>query len=72
LEKGANTDAKEKYSGETPLHYATNNGKKSIISLLLEKGAHPTITNNKGRTPLQCAQENNNQNCVAVFEEFAR
>jgi ankyrin repeat protein len=37
----------------------------------LEKGADPSITNDEGKTPLQYAQEANEQNCVAVFEEFA-
>jgi hypothetical protein len=36
----------------------------------LEKGADPTITNNKGKTPLQIAQEKNNQSCVTAIKEF--
>jgi ankyrin repeat protein len=47
-------------------------GHEAIVSLLLEKGADPSITNDEGKTPLQYAQEENKQNCVAVFEEFAR
>ena len=37
---------------------------------MLEKGADPTITNNNGKTPLQIAQEENKQNCVAAIEQF--
>jgi ankyrin repeat protein len=48
-------------------------GHKAIVSLLLlEKDADPTITDENGKTPLQYAQKENKQNCVAVFEEFAR
>ncbi len=32
----------------------------------------PTITDQNGKTPLQVAQEENKQKCVAVFEEFAQ
>jgi hypothetical protein len=41
-----------------------------MVSILLENGADPTITNNYGRTPLQIAQEYNKQNCVAALEQF--
>jgi ankyrin repeat protein len=61
-------NAKE-MDGTTPLHLACINEHEAIISLMLEKGTDPTITNNKGKTPLQIAQEYN-QNCVAAIEQF--
>jgi hypothetical protein len=38
--------------------------------LLLENGADPTHADNKGRTPLPIAQENDKQDCVAAIEKF--
>jgi ankyrin repeat protein len=72
LEKGADIHAKDDEYGKTPLHLASMEGYEAIVSLLLDKDADPTITDENGKTPLQYAQENNKQNCVAVFEEFAR
>jgi ankyrin repeat protein len=48
------------------------NGHEAVVSLLLEKGADPTISDENGRIRLQIAQEENKQNFVAVFEDFAR
>jgi ankyrin repeat protein len=60
--------------GSTPLHRASihGHGHEAVVSLLLEKGADPIITDENGKTPLQIAQERKKQNCVAVLEEFAR
>jgi molybdopterin converting factor small subunit len=69
LKKGANVNAKSSY-GSTPLHWASYNGHESTVSFLLENGADPTITNNDGKTPVQVAQEKNNQKCVAAIEQF--
>jgi ankyrin repeat protein len=71
LENGANVNAKTN-DGSTPLHGASRYGHESVIALLLEKDADPSITNDEGKTPLQLAQEKNKQNCVAVLEEFAQ
>jgi ankyrin repeat protein len=56
--------------GNTLLHRACYNGRDAIVSLLLEMGADPTITDNNGKTPLQIAQENNKQSCVVAIELF--
>lgn len=39
---------------------------EAVVSLLLENGADPTNTDNKGRIPLQIAQENDKHDCVAA------
>lgn len=40
----------------TPLHYAANDGRVDLVSLLLSRGADPTILDTKGRTVLQSAE----------------
>jgi hypothetical protein len=72
LENGAYVNVKAK-DGSTPLHWACANrygGKDAVVSLLLEKGADPTITDDYGKTPLQIAQGNYKQNCVSAIEQF--
>jgi hypothetical protein len=38
--------------------------------LLLENGADPTHADNKGRTPLPIARENDKHDCIAAIEKF--
>jgi ankyrin repeat protein len=57
----------KKNDGWTPLHHAIQFERENIVSILLENGADPTITNKDGKTPLQIAQDHNNQNCVAAI-----
>ncbi len=71
LENGAKVNA-QRGDGDTALHKVCRYGRDTLVKLLLEHGADPTIINKNGKTPLQIAQEKNNQNCVAVLEEFAR
>ncbi len=37
------------------LHFATNLGRRSIVSFLLNNGANPNVQNIMGYTPLHCA-----------------
>lgn len=39
----------------TPLHYAAEKGKPELVSLLLQRGADPSLKNTKGRTGLETA-----------------
>jgi ankyrin repeat protein len=39
LDKGANPNVKENEGGQTPLHFAANEGRKAIVELLLRRGA---------------------------------
>ena len=46
------------YSGFTPLHYAVLLNNKTFIEYLLDKGADPTLENNRGYTPADyCTDE---------------
>ncbi len=66
VEHGANVNQRSK--GEvfrmgkwdcrsTPLHAAVFSLDKDIVKFLIQKGADTLITDHKGKTPLQCAQD---------------
>lgn len=40
----------------TPLHYASSCGYKDIVEMLLQNGADPTLSDETGDTPLDCAE----------------
>jgi ankyrin repeat protein len=48
-------DIKKMCHGESLLHVAVRHGDKECVEYLLEKGANPNTSNDKGETPLQCA-----------------
>jgi hypothetical protein len=41
----------------TPLHIAAGNGHYLIVKYLVEAGANPILTNKRGQTPLNYADE---------------
>lgn len=55
IEAGTNINAKEPFSGSTPLILAATFGKTEIAKLLIDAGADLSITNNDGSTPLHAA-----------------
>lgn len=57
--------------GDTAFHYAVEPGDKEILTLLLEKGAHPEISNRAGLTPLHEAAKQGNREVVAWLVEVA-
>jgi ankyrin repeat protein len=59
------------YDGETPLHYAAQNGHLDVASLLLELGADITFTDWKGRTASDLAKEQNHVNLIQLLEPIA-
>ncbi|KAG9443442.1 hypothetical protein H6P81_014782 [Aristolochia fimbriata] len=60
LEAGAAVDALDK-NKNTALHYAAGYGRKECVALLLENGAAVTLQNLDGKTPIDVAKLNNQQ-----------
>ena len=57
IEKGANIEAKDGYSKNTPLHLACENNHLEIVEYLIEKGANIETKDTVERTPLHIACE---------------
>ena len=57
-------------TGNTLLIYATLNNLKSLVELLLLKGANPNIQNKFGNTPLHIAFKNDNAFIVNLLFEY--
>ncbi|XP_050415895.1 ankycorbin [Patella vulgata] len=56
LDKRVDVDALDGKSGRTALYHAVECEKKSIVSLLLKRGANPEIQNYAGNTAIMAAQ----------------
>ncbi|KAF8377984.1 hypothetical protein HHK36_031373 [Tetracentron sinense] len=70
LEAGAVVDALDK-SKNTALHYAAGYGRKECVALLLENGAAVTLQNLDGKTPIDVAKLNNQQEVLKLLEKDA-
>ena len=55
LKNGADPNVYNRYSGFTPLHWASRYGEVEIIEMLLEAGAHEYTPDSKGFRPLDYA-----------------
>ena len=55
LADGADVNVKDEARGLTPLHFATQNGQKEIVELLIADGANVNAKMNNGMTPLDCS-----------------
>jgi ankyrin repeat protein len=53
--------------GNTPLHVAAACGHADSVRLLLAAGAHDTLQNEKGLTPLELAQKGGHSEVAAVL-----
>ena len=51
LDHGASINVRDKDSGATPLYMAATMGREDVVSLLLDKGADPSI----GPSPVKAA-----------------
>ena len=58
LQHGADVNAQETESGNTPLYVAASFGREEVVALLLEKGADPNIVNREGWSPRHSAVVN--------------
>ncbi|XP_068669062.1 ankyrin repeat domain-containing protein 2B-like [Aristolochia californica] len=70
LEAGAAVDALDK-NKNTALHYAAGYGRKECVALLLENGAAVTLQNLDGKTPIDVAKLNNQQEVMKLLEKDA-
>ncbi|KAL1802120.1 ankyrin repeat domain-containing protein 2A [Daucus carota subsp. sativus] len=70
LEAGAKVDALDK-NKNTALHYAAGYGRKECVSLLLDHGAAVTLQNMDGKSPIDVAKLNNQQEVLKLLEKDA-
>ncbi|RDY00379.1 Ankyrin repeat domain-containing protein 2B, partial [Mucuna pruriens] len=70
LEAGAKVDALDK-NKNTALHYAAGYGRKNCVALLLENGAAVTLQNMDGKTPIDVAKLNNQNEVLKLLEKDA-
>ncbi|GAB4849843.1 Ankyrin repeat domain-containing protein 2B [Ancistrocladus abbreviatus] len=70
LEAGAKVDALDK-NKNTALHYAAGYGRKECVALLLENGAAVTLQNLDGKTPIDVAKLNNQNEVLKLLEKDA-
>ena len=50
--------------GNTPLYHACRQGYRDVAALLLERGADPSLANNRGETPLHAAARSGNREII--------
>ncbi|KAK9073934.1 hypothetical protein SSX86_006528 [Deinandra increscens subsp. villosa] len=70
LEAGAKVDALDK-NKNTALHYAAGYGRKECVALLLDNGAAVTLQNMDGKTPIEVAKLNSQNDVLKLLEKDA-
>ncbi|XP_038973334.1 ankyrin repeat domain-containing protein 2A-like isoform X2 [Phoenix dactylifera] len=70
LEAGATVDALDK-NKNTALHYAAGYGRKECVALLLDHGAAVTLQNLDGKTPIDVAKLNKQEEVLKLLEKDA-
>ena len=58
------------YHGNTPLHYAAENGNAEIFKVLINSFRDLSIKNNRGLTPFSLAVENNHNEILNIPFKF--
>ena len=69
LQRGADVNKRDRYFGRTALHWSAMNNNTDAIRLLLRNGASTTIKEIWGRTPIDCAREENSQEAVLLLQQ---
>lgn len=69
VQNGAEIEAKDGRYQATPLHLASWNGHKDVISLLMESGANKNAQDKHGKTPLHCACRKGNEEVMKLLLE---
>ena len=62
-------ELKDKATGNSYLHMATEGNYKELVKYFIEKGADMNKQNNEGNTPMHLALKNNNMELVEIFLE---
>ena len=67
IDAKANADAVDK-NKNTPLHYAAGYGGADVVKLLVDAGASVTLRNLDGKSPLDVAKLNDQEDVVQALE----
>jgi ankyrin repeat protein len=70
LKRGAQIDARDRDSEATPLHVAASWGRRAVVELLLVSGADPWATDKNGRTPLDLAIANQQNEIAEILRRM--
>ena len=71
LQNKADVNAQDS-DGWTPLWHAYSNSNEEISEILLHAGAQTDINNNEGKTVIQEANENEDDDFIELFNKFKR
>lgn len=69
LEAGADVNAEDPETGDTPMHIAVQIGNRVALGLLLQNKARWDIRNNKGESPRMLAQKNFEQEMIVMIDK---
>jgi ankyrin repeat protein len=71
IQRGADVNARGGWEGNSALHFAARNGDRSLVELLLSKGADPSLRNKAGLTPTEEADKAGKTDVAALLRRAA-
>src|SRR4030066_296560 len=71
IEKGADVNAKDEFSGMTALIWASSYGHLETVKLLIEKGAGVHARTHSGKTALTIASEKGHMDIVKILKPYS-